>query len=232
MKIIVPLAGPDFELADGRVKAEIDLDGQPLLRRALESRPWWTNGEASDADLVFVLKCSARTQAFADGLLREWYPRARVVMISDHACGAALSAQAGLALVAHVEEPAIVDLADILYDCDLSIVETFASGASIDAVALVFPSDRPEYSYLSVDEKGEFIEAAEKRVISNSASAGTYIYRSPAWMLRAIAHSLDNRDAVRFRNLFYVCPLYNGIRASGGRVTLVNVTGVRDIKIA
>lgn len=232
MKIIVPLAGPDFELADGRVKAEIELDGQPLLRRALESRPWWTGGEASDADLVFILKRGPRTQAFADGPLRAWYPRARVVLISEHACGAALSAQAGLALVAHVDEPIVVDLADILYDCDLRIAPAFAPDTNVDAIALVFPSNKQEYSYLVVDAKGEFVEAAEKRVISNNASAGTYIYRSPAWVLRAIAHSLDNRDAVRFGNLFYVCPLYNGVRASGGRVTLINVTDVRDIKMA
>lgn len=230
MKIVVPLAGPDFELVHGGVKAEIDLDGQPLLRRALESRSWWVAGEASDADLVFVLKRSPRTQAFVDGPLRSWYPRSRVVMISEHACGAALSAQAGLALIAHLEEPVVIDLADILYDCDLSIDRTFASGANMDAVALVFRSDRAEYSYLSIDAKGEFIEAAEKRVISNNASAGTYIYRSPAWVLRAIAHSLDNRDAVRFRKLFYVCPLFNGVRACGGRVALVNVSGVRDVK--
>ena len=54
MKVIVPLAGPDFVKPDGSVKAEISVEGLPLLRRALESRSWWTHGLVSDADLVFV----------------------------------------------------------------------------------------------------------------------------------------------------------------------------------
>lgn len=231
MKIIVPLAGPDFELTGGGVKAEIPVEGQPLLRRALETRPWWTSGAASDRDLVFILRRSDTTLRFADTVLRAWYPRARVSLISDYTGGAALSALAGLALVADAEEPIIIDLADILYDATIDLADWFGQSRDAGAVALTFASDNPVYSYLRFDDSGVFLEAAEKRVISNNASAGTYAFRSPALLLRAVTHSLEHRAALTYKGLFFVCPLFNGVRAAGERVSMIGVSNVRDLKI-
>ena len=231
MKIIVPLAGPDFEAGDGTLKAEIPVEGRPLLRSALETRPWWTSGVASDADLVFILKRTERAMRFADTTLSAWYPRARVALISDYTGGAALSALAGLALVAQAEEPVVIDLADILYDSNVDLSRWFDVDQRWGALALTFPSDNPAYSYLSFDTAGLFLEAAEKQIISVHASAGTYVFRSPALLLRAIAHSLDNRSALTHKGLFFVCPLFNGVKAVGENVAMAGVANIRDLKV-
>ena len=55
MKVIIPLAGPDFVLGD-TVKSAVIYKGIPLLRYMLESRAWWKDGMVSDADLIFVLQ--------------------------------------------------------------------------------------------------------------------------------------------------------------------------------
>ena len=82
MKVIVPLAGPDFVKLDGSVKAEIPVEGLPLLRHALESRSWWTSGLVTDADLVFVLHDNPPSRRFAENTLSQWYPAARQVFLS------------------------------------------------------------------------------------------------------------------------------------------------------
>ena len=231
MRIIVPLAGPDFERADGGVKATLEIEGRPLLRRALEQRPWWTAGQAGSADMVFVLRDTPASQAFAQGSLRDWYPGAGIVSISRYTRGAALSALAGIALMERTDEPICVDLADIEYVSTLNPLARFAE-TQAGGIVLTFPSDNPAYSYLATDAEGRVTEAAEKRVISDTASAGTYRFRDTACYLSAVAHSLTHADAVMHRDLFFVCPLVNGLVAQGLDVLLEPVTDVADIKTA
>ena len=223
MKIIIPLAGQDFERPDGSVKAQLRVDGQPLLRAALEQRPWWRSGQVSDADLVFVLRDTSRSQVFRSTALEAWYPRARMVSLSAPTGGAAMSALAGLAAVADAEVPVCVDLVDILYQSTLDPVSTFKK-TNAGGIALVFESDYPKYSYLRTDDRGHVVEAAEKRVISRHASAGTYFFATPAIYLEALAHSLRNREALTWKGLFYVCPVFNGVLAGKRSVALERVS--------
>jgi hypothetical protein len=228
MKIIVPLAGPDFERPDGSVKAQLQVDGQPLLRAALEQRPWWRSGQVSDEDLVFVLRDTSPSQVFRNTDLKTWYPSARVISLSAPTGGAAMSALAGVAAVADAEVPVCVDLVDILYQSTLDPASMFKkTGAG--GIALVFESDDPKYSYLRTDDCGEVVEAAEKRVISRHASAGTYFFANPAIYLEVLAHSLRNREALTWKGLFYVCPLFNGVLASKRSVALERVAVRRGL---
>jgi hypothetical protein len=228
VKIIVPLAGPDFELPDGRTRAEIEIDGRPLLRRALETRPW-RGPSLNGADHVFVLRDTERSRAFADGRIANWYPAAGCVFLGAPTAGAALSALAGVALVAGAEEVLCVDLADILYDTAFDPM-ALRKDPTAGAAVLVFPASGPIYSYVRLGADGRIDEAVEKRPISQLASAGTYFFANPAIYLRAVAHGLRHRDMVTFNSLFYVCPLINGVVAEGSRPLAVPVSNVRDIK--
>jgi hypothetical protein len=229
MKIIVPLAGPDFQLPDGSVKAEIDIGGAPLLRRALESRSWRRRRTVADVDYVFVLRDSAPSRRFAAEKLAAWHPGSRAVFLSAFAQGAAMSAMAGLSLFAHVDEPICVELADILFDEETDPLAEF-SDPSVGALGLTLRSDNPAYSYLRRDEDGRVVEAVEKRAVSTEASAGVYFFRSPAVYLRACAHLLG-RDEYLHQSLYYVCPLFNGVLAQGLDVRALPVENVRDLKV-
>lgn len=232
MKIVVPLAGPDFERDDGGVKATIDVDGEPLLRRVLEGRPWWNGTRAGAAgDLIFVLQDTPTSGGFARDCLKTWYPGCTVVLLSRFTRGAALSALAGLATIQDVDDIICVDLVDIDYRSTLDPLASFAAHPQASALALTFPSDNPVYSYLRTDDTGRVVEAAEKRVISRNASAGTYFFRNAATYIMALAHSLENADLVTHHGLFFVCPLFNGVISNGGAVMLEPVDDVLDIKV-
>ena len=62
MRVVVPLAGPDFILKDGSLKANIKLNGEPLLSSVLNSRPWAKN--MNPANYSFVLFDTPETRAF------------------------------------------------------------------------------------------------------------------------------------------------------------------------
>lgn len=232
MQIIVPLAGPDFVRPDGSVKATQIVEGQPLLRAALESRPWAPRGPGREqgAAYSFVMIDAPETRRFAAETLAAWYPDAHVVFLSRPTRGAALSALAGLTAHAADGVPVIVDLADILYDSALDPAARLAAHDNAGGIALTFDSDNPAYSYLKTDTAGAFLEAAEKRVISRHASAGTYIFADASVLLRALAHALEHEATQTFNGLFYVCPLFNGVHAQGRQVLLEPVSHVRDIK--
>lgn len=231
MKIVVPLAGPDFERDDDTVKAMVDAGGKPLLRRTIEGRPWWRSGQIGAADLIFVVRDTPASQRFARDILPSWFPGSTTVSLGRFARGAALSALAGLALAADPAEVIGVDLVDIDYASTLNPVARFAAAPDSGGIALVFPSSNPIYSYLRTDAQGRVVEAAEKRVISTHASAGTYFFANLGTYLVALAHSLDNEEAVTHRDLFFVCPLMNGVIAGGREVLIDPVDNVVDIKV-
>jgi len=229
MRVVVPLAGPDFIRDGGTLKAEIDLGGTPLLRRVLTSRPW---AEAvAPKDHAFILIDAPETRAFAVGRLAEWYPGASVTFLSRYTRGAALSALAGMATGADIAEPIVVDLADILYTSTLDPAALFAANPGHGGIALTFKADNPAYSYLQLDACGTFAYAAEKQVISDNASAGTYMFRDLPTYLRALAHGLENEESQTFQDLFFVCPLFNGVKNQGKGVLLEQVSNVTDIKM-
>ena len=203
----MPLAGPDFERSDGSVKAEMLIDGQPLLRRCLEGRVWWRPGRAQSDDLVFVLRDTARSRRFAGESL--------AFMVSGRAgrdafCNGRWSGAVGTGRgrtrrpcgCATVRRPR-----GYQYRSTFDPSRCFAERSNIGAVALVFASTNPAYSYLRTDADGNVVEAAEKRVISPHASAGTYFFNSAATYLEALAHNLRHREDVMHKGLFFVCPL-------------------------
>lgn len=225
MTVIVPLAGPDFVLSNGGVKAAVDVDGEPLLRRVLMSRPWVVTAKA----YIFVLHEDLPSRRFADDHLSVWFPGCATVFVSRATAGAALSVAIGVAMADVADEPLIVDLADIIIDLDEDPVRRFED-PRVHGVAVTFESSRPEYSYIRLDPSGRFVEAAEKRVISNHASAGVYLFRNAATYYRALSIALANPHVHTYNNLFYVCPLFNGVAHAGGTVEICAGRKILDIK--
>lgn len=226
MHVIVPLAGPDFVHPDGSIKALISFEEQPFLKYVLNSRPWASKVEF----YTFVLYDSDQTRRFARDFLCKWFLNFSVVFISGYSRGAAISTLAGISLVNRFGSTLVVDLADIVYKSNLNIEQALQTDSAIGGIALVFNSNHPQYSYLATNDYRQVITAAEKVVISEHASAGTYIFRDSATLLKAIAHAVENESTQTHNNLFYVCPLFNGVLAQNKQVILEHVSGIIDIK--
>jgi hypothetical protein len=227
---IVPLAGPDFEFEDGSVKSERLVDGQQLLRRALESRPWWLAGLLKSEDLIFVMRNTMCSRRFATQSVANWYPRSRFIFLSDYSRGAALSVACATGLVTSYDDPIVVDLCDIMFDCDIGLVKQLGISPTLGALTVTFPSNKPIYSYLECDKKGYVIRSREKEVISDHASAGVYFFNSVSIYWKALSYSIEHRDVLSHNGLIYVCPMINGVIDQGLDVRCINARHVIDIK--
>lgn len=104
----------------------------------------------------------------------------------------------------------------IIIDCDLYF-ESQSLKRLINSTRaghlLWFESNADKYSYLRLDESGNVIETAEKRVISRNAIAGCYVFPS----VRAFQQSYLAERAEVDREV-YVAPLFNHLVKSGERV--------------
>ncbi len=231
MKIIIPLAGPDFGESGGR-KSLTPVNGLPLLRAAIEGRAWWGQGHSSARDIVFVLQDTTAARDFNERYLQQWYPGSAQVFLSGYTQGAALSVAAGVSILPDLlGELVCVDLADIVYEIDTDVTSLFRR-EELGALAPTFSASSRQYSYLRFHENGHFLEAKEKKVISDNASVGTYFFRNGNLYLRALSYCLERPSAFSHGGLHYVCPLLNGVAHMGMRVENIPAANVLDIKHA
>lgn len=227
MTCLIPLAGPDFIRPDGSLKPLHDVDGEPLLVKALRSRPWFRSGEVTPEHLVFVIRETEQTAAFRE-FLDEAFPGCRVVTISQGTQGALFSALAAASLIERYDEPVCVDLVDILYDYDMSPLQLFQEHPDAAGIIPHFSSDNPKFSYLKILQ-GRVQLTMEKQVISSHASAGTYFFRDEATFLEAVAGSLRMDRLVTWKDAFFLCPAYNALTLAGRLVLPLEVRDVQPV---
>lgn len=221
MKCLVPLAGPDLWTPQFGLRPLFPIDGEPLLRQALRGRAWAYR--LASKDYIFVVRDIPEATELYEFLGNEW-PGCQIVKIPALVNGAMLSAMCGIAY-GQGGGPIIIDLADILFQHELEI-EQFAYGTGM--IVPVFYSSSPDYSYLKIVDD-LVVAASEKVVISNHASAGVYIFAGIDVFLSAAAHSLQNPDTVTFKGNFFICPMVNGVIATGRRVVAPNVGAVLPV---
>ena len=224
MKCIVPLAGGDLVHPKHEFRPWFPVGDQCLLQVAVNQRAW--RQKLADSDYIFVVREVPGLERLVNWLLESW-PGCGIVRLSNMTAGAMFTAMAGLSLVKNDNEIIIVDLADILFTTGPSDPErAFSEG--VGAIIPCFESSEPCYSYLR-KEGSRVVEAAEKRVISNTASAGVYMFKNRSTYLIAAQHSIANAAELTVRGVFFVCPMANGVIAAGQKILAPMVDNVRAV---
>lgn len=229
MMCVVPLAGPDVVHPTLGIKPLMPVDGLPLVEAALTGRPWWRQGRLGPDGLVFVLRRDFDASRELEAVLRGRFPGAAFAWLGGQSGGALWSALAGTALLHRPDRPLCIDLVDILYEGDDPVADRFATDTDLAAVVPWFESGESCYSYLRMDAGGRVLEAAEKRVISSHASAGSYLFRDAATWLDAAAHSVRHRDRLAHGGALFVCPSIMGPVEAGRTVIGVPVRNARPV---
>jgi hypothetical protein len=229
MHCVIPLAGPQLTHPRLGLIPKFIVDGVPLLRRTIQTRRWWKDGRLQPQELVFVLR-EGRELIEIREAVEQWFPNCRIVTVSHLTGGALMSALAGSAAAAALDGPFIIDLADILYDSDFDIEAVLASDPSAGALVTYFEAQDACYSYFAFGVDGTVASAAEKKVISNHASAGTYIFRTAGHFVAAAGRSLmDSRDELTVDGALFVCPALNSIVRQGLKVIPLQARNVQSV---
>lgn len=78
---------------------------------------------------------------------------------------------------------------------------------NVDGGILTFKSHDAKWSYAKINNKNKVIEVAEKRVISNHATAGVYYFKQGLQYVKYAKQMIKKN--IRVNNEFYVCPIFN-----------------------
>jgi hypothetical protein len=89
-------------------------------------------------------------------------------------------------------------------------------------MVMTFPANETNWSYISLDEQGNGVEIAEKRVISPHATVGIYYFSSSKLFIDAAEEMIKKN--IRVNNEFYVAPVYNEIIGQGGKVRIWEIS--------
>ncbi len=77
----------------------------------------------------------------------------------------------------------------------------------IDAGCVTFEATHPKWSFARLDENGFIIEVAEKKPISNLATAGIYYWKNGSDYVKYAEQMINNN--IRTNGEFYVCLVFN-----------------------
>lgn len=110
-----------------------------------------------------------------------------------------------------------------------SAVESFRSN-SLDGGTLVFKSIQPRYSYVRLGDDGYVSEAAQRRPISQDATAGMFWFSKTSDFV-AGAKSMIRKDAV-VDGAFFIAPVFNELILEGKKIGIsrIEVNDYRPLK--
>lgn len=131
-------------------------------------------------------------------------PKDSVIVADTEPRGAASGVVLLLDKMAQDDEVMVVN-SDGLFDLD---IDDFLSISSVyDGCILTFPADDPKWSFVKLTFDNLVCEVAEKKVISLSATAGIYYWKTSDSFRKACQSMVDHD--YRINGDFYVCPVYN-----------------------
>jgi dTDP-glucose pyrophosphorylase len=215
--LVMPMAGRGSRFSthgSHLPKPLLDLWGRPFF--------WWATESARRAfpvvEMIFVILREHVEEFAIDRNIREEYPDARFVVIPDVTRGAAESAMIGINALNH-DGPLIVNDTDHAFT--VVACSGFINRLGNDAAAglLTFTSNDPAYSYVRLDDTGNVIGTAEKRVISTNAIAGAYVFADPSSYRRAY----EGYVADCAYNELFISGLYDRLLRAGEQVLMAQL---------
>ena len=176
--------------------------GVPMIEAVVDS-------VGIDGDWIFIIQKAHDEQTNVREVLSRIRPEGRVVVIDGPTQGAACTVAAAKDLIDGFD-PLIVVNSDNILDWDGQATYDWWLSPRLnerDGLIATFNSDDPRYSFVRIDENNCIVEVAEKKVISNTATAGLYGWSYAVDFFAAVDHMIAADD--RVNGEFYVAPVFN-----------------------
>ncbi len=206
MNVLVLSAGSSKAFVDAGYlfpKPLAEIAGRPLIDHVLTNLcPLVQNG----GRMIVVVRHDDNLRYHVGSVIRLLQPSAVVIEVRGETGGAACTALLAIDSIP-LDEPLVIVNGDQVLDAPIAdIVDGFVQ-RGVDGGIIVFHDVHPRWSFVKCDDTGRVIEAAEKRPISNLATAGLYYFARGRDFISA-AESMILKDAA-VNGLFYICPVFN-----------------------
>ena len=216
MNVVIPAAGAGSRFAKAGFsfpKPLIEVHHKPMLQLVVESLN-------IDATFTFIVQREHYDRYRLKHLLNLISPDCNIVCVDELTEGAACTVLLAKEFINN-DEPLLIANSDQYLDWESNEFMWSMQGDGIDGGILCFEGSHPKWSFAKLDDDGFVCEVAEKKVISNNATAGIYFFTKGKDFVNA-AEQMIKKD-VRTNNEFYVCPVYNEMIKDGKKIKIFNL---------
>lgn len=210
--LILPMGG-----AGSRFLSNGYIIPKPIIK--IEDKPFFYWSAMSVRKFVEVTDITVVTlqqhveQHRIDKLIYRYFPEARVIVLPEILPGPVYTCLEG---VRDIED----DVPIIFNDCDHMFRSTAMNNVfkeetiDFDGALLTFPSSEPQFSYVDYDAAGHVTGTVEKKVVSERAICGAYLFRNVTVFRTAAEKYVGN---CTYSECF-MSGIYNVLCADGKRV--------------
>jgi dTDP-glucose pyrophosphorylase len=191
-----------------------EVNGDPLLYSAIKSKV------VNPENLVVGILNSEDLEYKTSDKLLEYLPNAQFVRVSDGLPGALITSLLCLENIP-ADFPIVITTGDSTQNFPMGeVVKSFLE-SNCDAGAVCFKSQNSRFSYLRVNVDGEVTQVAEKLVIGDLATTGTYFFRNTAVFMDAAKWCLVNN--IRTDGKFFVSASLNFMINCGMKISYFEI---------
>ena len=216
MNVLVPMAGAGSRFAKvgySFPKPLIEVKGKPMIQVVVEA----LNVEAK---YTYVVQKEHYEKYNLQYLLNLLTPNCNIVQVDGMTEGAACTTLLAKEFI-DSDDSLIITNSDqmILWDSNETLYAF--NNDNVDGGIVTFPATHPKWSFAKLGEDGYVCEVAEKKPISEHATAGIYYWKHGSDYVK-YAEQMIEKD-IRVNNEYYVCPVYNEAIGDGKKIRIKEI---------
>ena len=223
--LVVPMAGRGSRFTEQGYtdsKPFIDVEGKPMIQRVIENLNFELNPEFK----TIILCQKSDYERYNFSIFQEiiGHNNIEIIQIDGITEGAACTLLLAEEFIDN-DIPMLSFNTDQMIDYEVK--ETFDIMRKADGGIPCFWGDSTDWSYAKIDKDGYVTEVAEKKVISNNATAGYYYWSKGSDFVKYAKQMIAAND--RVNNEFYVAPVYNYAIKDGKKIRITQVDKVYEL---
>lgn len=176
------------------------LDGKPMIQHVINTM------QIPNSRFIFLIRKDHCKDYELDKKLKEIKPDAEIIVIDKITEGAICTVLLAKKFFDN-DDPVIVKDCDQIINWVPQNFFEFVQRNNADGAIINIHTDRPNYSFSKVNNRGHITETAEKSVISNNGSVGIYYFGRGKDLIKYANMMIDKN--IRVNNEFYTAPVYN-----------------------
>ncbi len=216
LRIIIPMAGEGKSFqSSGYVfpKPLIDINGKPMIQ-------WVVENVNVDGKFIFIVQKKHLETYNMQYLLNLIAPGCEIVSTEGSGRGAAESVLRAKHLF-NDNDPITIVNSDQLISWNSNEFFYAMAADECDGGIVTFESTHPKWSFVRIGSDGFAAEVAEKKPISNLATAGAYYFKKGKDFIKYAEQMIASN--IKTLNEFYVCPVYNEYIRDGKKIRIFPV---------
>lgn len=202
LTVVVPMAGDGKSFKNAGYifpKPLVDINNKPMIH-------WVIENLNIEARFVFLCKKEDINKYNLNYLLKYLVPDCTIIPIENNSGGAVKTILQAKDILDN-DSPLLIVNSDQYIEWNSNEFYYKVFNDSCDGSIVIFESTHPMYSFVKVDENGLIIEVAEKKTISNNATAGIYFFRTGKMFIEYAQKMIEKQISINGE--YFVCPVYN-----------------------